>query len=302
MKGEESDWARLRRELFYSLRSSPVVVVAALIAVFLILSACFASVVSPFNPTDISTINLLDSEIPPGIDARYLLGTDGQGRDVLSAILYGMRTSLLVGFGSVLLSMIVGVSVGLLAGYLGGTIDAVVMRVADVILSFPSVLIALLVNGIALGILPASSRENSAGAILILSIALNEWVKYARTVRGATMVERSKEYVQAARMIGIPSAKIMSRHVLPNVLSPVFVIATISLALAILTEATLSFLGVGMPPTQPSLGTLIRVGNEFLFSGIWWVVVFPSITLVLLVLSVNIVGDWLRDVMNPKLR
>ena len=232
----------------------------------------------------------------------FILGTDDQGRDVLSTILYGSRISLFVGFSAVIFSMVLGVSLGLIAGYRGGWLDTLIMRVADVQLTFPSILIALLVFGIARGLVPPAMRNDVAMWILIVSIGLSEWVQYARTVRGAAMVERNKEYVQAARLIGIPARSIMTRHVLPNVTGPVLVIATISLALAIIAEATLSFLGVGMPPTQPSLGTLIRIGQDFLFSGEWWIILFPSITLLALALSVNLLGDWLRDALNPKLR
>jgi peptide/nickel transport system permease protein len=217
-------------------------------------------------------------------------------------ILYGSRISLLVGFCSVLFAMILGVSLGLVSGYVGGFLDAVIMRAADVMLSFPSILVALLINGVARGLLPGARGEGVSILILIFAIGITTWVQYARTIRGKTMVEKDKEYVLSARVIGLHPVLIMVRHVLPNVITPVLVIATINLGMAILTEATLSFLGVGMPPTQPSLGTLIRIGNEFLFSGIWWVVLFPSVVLVLLVLSVNLLGDWLRDALNPKLR
>jgi peptide/nickel transport system permease protein len=282
------------------------VIVAFIVAATLILSALCAPLLAPQNPFDIASFDLLDSELPPafmaGSDPRFFLGTDTQGRDVLSSILYGTRLSLAVGAAAVLLSMLIGVSVGLISGYFGGWLDAVLMRVADVILSFPTILIALLINGIMRGLIPQGSMEQLAPLILIVSIAINEWVQYARTVRGSTMVEKSRDYVKAARITGLYPRTIIVRHILPNVLSPILVISTINLALAVLTEATLSFLGVGMPPTQPSLGTLIRIGNEFLFSGIWWVVVFPALTLVLLVLSVNIIGDWLRDLLNPKLR
>jgi peptide/nickel transport system permease protein len=282
------------------------VIVAFIVAATLNQSALCAPLLAPQNPFDIASFDLLDSELPPafmaGSDPRFFLGTDTQGRDVLSSILYGTRLSLAVGAAAVLLSMLIGVSIGLISGYFGGWLDAVLMRVADVILSFPTILIALLINGIMRGLIPQGSMEQLAPLILIVSIAINEWVQYARTVRGSTMVEKSRDYVKAARITGLYPRTIIVRHILPNVLSPILVISTINLALAVLTEATLSFLGVGMPPTQPSLGTLIRIGNEFLFSGIWWVVVFPALTLVLLVLSVNIIGDWLRDLLNPKLR
>ena len=232
----------------------------------------------------------------------YLLGTDDQGRDVLSTIMFGARVSLLVGLASVALAVLVGVGLGLLAGYVGGRTDAVIMRIADVQLSFPAILIALLIDGVARAMLPHEAHGELALAVLILAIAASNWVQYARTVRGSTMVEKNKEYVQAARVIGVAPFGIMRRHLLPNVLGPVLVLATINIATAIITEATLSFLGVGVPPTQPSLGTLIRVGNDFLFSGEWWITVFPGAALVTMVLSINLLGDWLRDALNPKLR
>jgi peptide/nickel transport system permease protein len=232
----------------------------------------------------------------------FPLGTDDQGRDLYSAILYGSRLSLMIGFASVTFAMVVGVTLGLVAGYLGGVVDAVIMRVADVQVSFPAILIALLIDGVVRALLPGERHEEMVAYVLVLSIGLSQWVNFARTVRGVTMVERNKEYVQAARVIGISRPQIMWRHILPNVMGPVLVIATISLAVAILLEATLSFLGVGVPPTEPSLGTLIRIGQDFLFSGEWWIVIFPGATLAILVLAVNLLGDWLRDVFNPKLR
>jgi len=293
-------------DLFYSFRNSRVTVIAAAVTLAMILGAAFAPWIAPHDPFDVATLSLLDSELPPAWaedgDPRFLLGTDNQGRDVLSAILYGSRISLAVGFVSVALAMFIGVVVGLISGYFRGTVDAVFMRVADVMLSFPTILVALLISGIVRGALPRDMQENAALVVLVFAIAITTWVQYARTVRGSTMVEANREYVQAARMVGRRPMAIIFRHILPNVLGPLLVIATINLAMAILIEATLSFLGVGMPPTNPSLGTLIRVGNEFLFSGIWWVVIFPSLTLVILVLAVNLLGDWLRDALNPKLR
>lgn len=293
-------------DIGYSFRKSRVALISSLVLLTMILAAVFAPFVAPQNPFDIATLSLFDSELPPaweeGGNPAYLLGTDTQARDVLSSILYGMRISLLVGFASVILAAVMGVVFGLLGGFLGGIVDAALMRVADVLLSFPPILVALLINGILRGLLPQSAHAESALIVLILSIGLTNWVQYARTVRGSTMVERGKEYVEAARTLGTGSGAIMMRHILPNVMGPVLVIATINLGMAVLTEATLSFLGVGMPPTQPSLGTLIQVGNEYLFSGIWWVVIFPAVTLAALVLSVNLLGDWLRDALNPKLR
>jgi peptide/nickel transport system permease protein len=293
-------------DLFYSFRRSRTTVIAAVALALLFFGAIFAPVIAPFDPFDIAHLNLLDSELPPawmeGSNPAYWLGTDTQARDVLSSILYGLRISLFVGFASVILAAVLGVFLGLVGGFVGGIVDAVIMRVADVLLSFPAILVALLINGVMRGILPANQHESAAILVLVLAIGLTNWVQYARTVRGSTLVERQREYVQAARTIGVGRLRIMLTHILPNVLGPVLVIATINLGMAVLTEATLSFLGVGMPATQPSLGTLIRVGNEYLFSGIWWVVIFPSATLAVLVLAVNLIGDWLRDALNPKLR
>jgi len=293
-------------DLLYSFRHSPVTVAAAALTLVCLGGAVFAPWIAPHNPFDLASVNLLDSFTPPGWNAHgkasYLLGTDNQGRDVLSAILYGTRISLTVGVAAVVFSLALGVSVGLLSGYLGGRLDALLMRIADVQLSFPAILIALLIDGVAHVALPRASQGSMAVYVLILAIGLSGWVQYARTVRGSTLVEKNKEYIQAARVIGRHPAAIMLHHLLPNVMGPVLVIATIQLATAIITEATLSFLGVGMPPTTPSLGTLIRVGNDFLFSGEWWIAVFPGAALVVLVLSVNLLGDWLRDALNPKLR
>jgi peptide/nickel transport system permease protein len=301
--------AALRRffdgDLWYSFRRSPTAVVAAAIGFICLFCALFAGWVAPHDPFDLATLDLADSRLPPvwmeGGKATYLLGTDDQGRDILSALMYGARISLAVGIASVLLSMAVGVTLGLVSGFLGGRVDAFIMRVCDVMLSFPSILVALLIDGVGRVLFP-DAHEGLAFGVLIVAISLTGWVQYARTVRGSTMVERQKEYVQAARVIGVSPARIMRRHVLPNVMGPVLVLATIQVATAIITEATLSFLGVGVPPTSPSLGTLIRVGNDFLFSGEWWITVFPGAMLVLIALSVNLLGDWLRDALNPRLR
>jgi peptide/nickel transport system permease protein len=293
-------------DLLYSFRHSPVALAAALVTVTFFVGAALAPWIAPHNPFDLATLDLLDAFTPPVWEARgnpaYLLGTDDQGRDVLSAIMYGTRLSLLVGFGSVIFALVLGVALGLAAGYLGGRTDSLIMRIADVQLSFPAILIALLVDGVARVALPRAQQDQIAIPVLVLAIGISGWVQYARTVRGSTLVEKSKEYVQAARVIGIHPLQIMLRHVLPNVMGPVLVIATIHLAVAIITEATLSFLGVGVPATQPSLGTLVRIGNAFLFSGEWWITIFPGAALVLMVLAVNLLGDWLRDALNPKLR
>ncbi|MDF2096887.1 ABC transporter permease [Aquibaculum arenosum] len=299
--------ARLRdSDLWYSFTRSPITVISALIVLLFFLGALFAPWIAPYNPFDPASLNLMDGFTPPMGEAfsgnSYLLGTDDQGRDVLSAILYGARISLFVGFCAVLFAMVLGISLGLLAGYKGGWIDSLIMRIADVQLSFPAILVALLIFGVARATLPRSFQEDMVIYVLIVAIGLSDWVQYARTVRGTTMVEKNKEYVQAARVIGVHPMLIMLRHVLPNVMGPVLVIATIGLALAIIAEATLSFLGVGVPPTTPSLGTLIRIGNDYLFSGEWWITLFPGLALILLALSVNLLGDWLRDALNPKLR
>ena len=301
-----STWARWRdSDVWYSFRSSPTAVAAAVIAALCLFCSLFAPWVSPHNPFDLATLNLSDARLPPawieGGSSRYLLGTDDQGRDILSALFYGARISLFVGLSSVVLSMLVGVGLGLLSGFAGGRVDAFIMRVCDVMLSFPSILIALLIDGVGRALFP-NAHESLAFGVLILAISLSGWVQYARTVRGSTLVERNKEYVQAARVIGVAPGRIMFRHVLPNVMGPVLVLATIQVAAAILTEATLSFLGVGVPSTSPSLGTLIRIGNDLLFSGEWWITIFPGVMLVLIALSVNLLGDWLRDALNPKLQ
>lgn len=302
---------RLRRaldsDLFYSFRRSPLTVVAAVVVLVIGLAALLAPWIAPTDPFDPSSLDLMDGKTPPlkpneFTGHTFLLGTDDQGRDVFSAILFGARISLLVGFASVVVSMAIGIALGLLAGYRGGWVDSVIMRVADVQLTFPDLLVALMIFGIARGALPIAAQEHMAIPVLILSIGIAKWPQYARTVRGVTMVERGKDYVQAARVVGLPAGKIMRRHILPNVLGPVLVIATLGLSLAIITEATLSFLGVGVPPTSPSLGTLLRIGQEYIASGEWWILFFPAIALVAIALSVNLLGDWLRDALNPRLR
>ena len=295
----------LDSDVGHSFRNSPTAIVAALIALVCLVGAVFAPWVAPHNPFDLATLELSNARLPPawseGGSAVFVLGTDDQGRDILSALMYGARISLAVGLASVLLSVLIGVTLGLLAGYLGGWVDGVLMRLCDVMLSFPPILVALLIAGVGRALVP-DAPDTLAFGVLILSITLTGWVQYARTVRGSTLVERSKEYVQAARVTGVSPLRIMRRHVLPNVLGPVFVLATIQVATAIITEATLSFLGVGAPVTSPSLGSLIRNGNDSLFSGEWWITVFPGAMLVLIALSVNLLGDWLRDALNPRLR
>ncbi len=296
----------LDSDILHSFLRSKVTVVAALVMLVIVVAAMVAPWIAPHDPFDLKQLELLDSHLPPawaeGGDRRFLLGTDDQGRDVLSTILHGSRISLGIGLLAVAFAATLGVALGLVAGYAGGTTDALIMRIADVQLTFPAILIALLLDGTVRALSGDQRNEDSAFWVLVLSIGLSFWVQYARTVRGSTLVEKGKDYVLAARLIGIHPGLILFRHVLPNVIGPVLVIATISLALAIVTEATLSFLGVGLPPTQPSLGTLIRIGNNFLFSGEWWIAIFPGITLASLVLAVNLLGDWLRDALNPKLR
>ncbi|AOF87695.1 binding--dependent transport system inner membrane component family protein [Hydrogenophaga sp. RAC07] len=289
----------------HSFRTSPTAIVAAVIAFICVFCAVFAPWVAPHNPFDLATLELSNARLPPAWSPEgsrnFLLGTDDQGRDILSALMYGARISLAVGLASVVLSVFIGVSFGLAAGFLGGWVDAVLMRLCDVMLSFPSILVALLIAGVGRALFP-NAHDALAFGVLIISITLTGWVQYARTVRGSTLVERNKEYVQAARVTGVAPLRIMRSHVLPNVMGPVLVLATIQVATAIITEATLSFLGVGAPPTSPSLGTLIRVGNDYLFSGEWWITIFPGAMLVLIALSVNLLGDWLRDALNPRLR
>jgi peptide/nickel transport system permease protein len=296
----------LDSDLFYSFRRSKLTMVAAAITVLFFLLAIFASVLAVQNPFDPAQLQLMNSRISPLWTAEgqspFLLGTDEQGRDVFSAILYGMRISLAVGLAGVIFAGALGIALGLIAGYFGGAIDGVIMRIADVQLTFPAILIALLVNGIAKSILGNRLDATSMLVVLVISIGLSFWVGYARTVRSSVMVEKNKDYVAAAQLIGLPAPKIMLRHVLPNTMGPILVIATINLALAIITEATLSFLGVGLPDTMPSLGTLIRIGNNYLFAGEWWIVAFPGLALAALILSINLLGDWLRDALNPKLR
>ncbi|MEC8710503.1 MAG: ABC transporter permease [Pseudomonadota bacterium] len=294
-------------DFFYAFTRSPLAMVSLVVVALMVLSAVFANFIAPTNPFDPASLNLMNGFTPP-MEAnvftgeKFLLGTDDQGRDLFSAILYGLRVSLFVGMMAVGLAMVLGVLLGLIAGYVGGWLDTLIMRLADIQMTFPSILIAMLIFGVARGLLPPELREEMAITVLILSIGLSEWVNFARTVRGSTMVEKEKEYVAAARLIGLNRWQIMLRHILPNVLGPVLVIATITLALAIIAEATLSFLGVGAPRTEPSLGTLIRIGQDFLFSGEWWILLFPALTLLALALSVNLFGDWLRDTLNPRLR
>jgi peptide/nickel transport system permease protein len=293
-------------DVAHSFRSTPIAMVAAVVAVIMIGAALFSPWLAPHDVFDLATVELNDARLPPawmdGGQGKYVLGTDAQGRDILSTLMYGSRISLMVGVASVVFAILIGVSLGLIAGFVGGKLDSIIMRVADVQLSFPAILIALLIDGVARAVVPKEVHDVIAFPVLIGAIALANWPQYARTVRGSTLVEKSKEYVQAARVIGVSGPRIMFRHLLPNVLGPVLVLATVNIATAIITEATLSFLGVGVPPTTPSLGTMINEGNNVLFSGEWWITIFPGMALVLLVLSVNLLGDWLRDALNPKLQ
>jgi len=293
-------------DIWYSFKKSKVTVIAACITAVFMLSAIAAPLIAPHTPFDPATLDLMDASTPPfwyeDGSIKFLLGTDDQGRDLLSTILYGSRISIFVGFASMLLAMIIGITLGLISGYIGGTVETIIMRIADVQISFPAILIAMLIYGVALSLLPNERHDEMVIWVLVLAIGLANWVNFARTVRGSTLVEKNKEYVQSARVIGRKRTTIMFRHILPNVMGPVLVIATIGLAIAVLTEATLSFLGVGVPPTRPSLGTLIRIGQDFLFAGEWWIVIFPGIALAILVLAVNLLGDWMRDALNPKLR
>ncbi len=305
--GGAGAFARFRDSDFvYTFRRSPVAIVSTVVVLICVVGAFFSGWLAPHDPFDLASLSLMDSFKPPAFmadgDIAYPLGTDDQGRDVLSGIMYGARISLIVGIFSIGFAIVVGVVVGLVAGYFGGLVDSLLMRVADVQLTFPSILIALLVDGVVRAVLPRDFQERSELYVLIFAIGIARWPGFARTVRGSTMVERGREYVMAARVIGLSSMRIMATHILPNVLGPVLVIATISLGQAILDEAALSFLGVGLPPTKPSLGTLIRVGYDFLFSGEWWVTIFPGVALAAMVLSINLLGDWLRDALNPRLR
>lgn len=299
--------ARLREsDMWWSFCHSPLAIVAAIVTLLFFLGAIFAPWVAPFDPFDVKSLNLMDAFTPPAWNengsARHLLGTDNQGRDVLSAILYGSRVSLVIGLAAIVLSVTTGVLLGLLAGYRGGWVEAVVMRLADIQLTVPAILIALTLDGVARVVLPRNVHDDIAIWVLVLSIGVAYWPQFARVTRATTLAEKNKDYVNAARIIGVPGARIALAHVLPNAWGPVLVIATIELALAVIAEASLSYLGVGMPATQPSLGTLIRIGNAFLFSGEWWIVIFPALALVILSLAVNLLGDWLRDALNPKLR
>jgi peptide/nickel transport system permease protein len=298
--------AVLDSDIVYSFLRSNVTIAAAVVTLIIVLAALLAPVLAPQDPYDLRQLSIIDSHIPPVWqsegDRRFLLGSDDQGRDVFSTILYGSRQSISIGVMATVFAAIFGIMLGLIAGYARGSVDAVIMRAADIQATFPAILIAMLVDGTSRALFGTQRNDQVVFWVMVISIGLSFWVQYARTVRGLTMVERNKDYVLAARLIGIHPALILFRHVLPNVVGPVLVIATINLALAIITEATLSFLGLGLPSTQPSLGTLIQIGQKYLFAGEWWIAIFPGITLAALVLAVNLLGDWLRDALNPRLR
>ena len=304
----KSSWLRAMRDsdIVYSFLRSNVTIAAATVTLIIVIAALLAPVLAPQDPYDLRQLSIIDSHIPPvwqkDGDARFLLGSDDQGRDVFSTILYGSRQSISIGVMATVFAAILGIALGLIAGYFGGTVDAFIMRAADIQATFPAILIAMLVDGTSRALFGSQRNDQVVFWVMVLSIGLSFWVQYARTVRGLTLVEKSKDYVLAARLIGIQPLLILFRHVLPNVVGPVLVIATINLALAIITEATLSFLGLGLPSTQPSLGTLIQIGQKYLFAGEWWIAIFPGITLAALVLAVNLLGDWLRDALNPRLR
>lgn len=297
---------RIRSEFWFQFLSSPITVVATFIIVVTVMACVFANWVAPHTPFDPATLSIMDNNLPPAwlpsSDSRFLLGTDIQGRDVLSAMLYGGRISLMVGLGAVALSAFIGMLVGLLSGYFGGLTDTVLMRLAEIQFAFPPILIALLFNGILKTTLPANVFSQAAVPIMILSIGLAGWVQFARIVRSSVLVQRSQDYVTSCRAIGLPTITILLKHITPNVLSPVLVLAMLQIAVAIVTEATLSFLGLGTPLTEPSLGALIQIGSQYLFSGIWWVVIFPGAMLLIMVIAFNLVADWVRDYLNPKLR
>jgi peptide/nickel transport system permease protein len=296
----------LDSDLVWQFRQAPAAVLAAAVLLVMVVCAVAAPLIAPHTPFDPGSLNLMDSRLPPawveGGNPSYLLGTDEQGRDVLSTIFYGMRISLAVGVAAVLLSVTIGVTLGLVAGWFGGWIDALIMRMGDVQLSFPTIMIAFFIDGVAKAVMPPDLHQATRFYVVILAIGVADWVQFARTVRAATLIEKNKDYAAAARLSGVSSLRILFTHVLPNTMGPVIILATLGLGVAILTEAILSFLGLGMPPTQPSLGALIRVGNDLLLSGEWWISMFPGLALVLLVLSVNIFGDWLRHALNPRLK
>jgi len=299
-------WKRFKQSyLFYNFKRDKVAVVSFTILAIMIVLSVVAPLIAPYNPYDTSAIDVMDAEIPPswmeGGESRFVLGTDIQGRDLLSTMLYGMRLSVIIGCGAVLLQAFLGIVIGMLAGYVGGKIDAFLMRMADVQLSFSTLMVAILISAIFQLAFGVGRYEELAIPLLVVIIGLAEWPQYARTVRASVLGEKKKEYVEAARVIGLSSTRIRWRHILPNTMSPVLVISTIQVANAVMSEAALSFLGLGMPVTKPSLGSLINSGFEYIFSGSWWITLFPGVLLVIFVLVINLLGDFLRDTLNPKL-
>ncbi len=307
MDNNVTTWNRIKdSDIYYNFIKSPTAIISSVILLIIFFCSFFVELITPYNPFDPASLSLMDAFTPPAWTeeglSKFILGTDGQGRDLLSTILYGSRISLIVGFSAIIFSLILGVGLGLTAGYFGGKYEMIVMRFTDVQLTVPSILMALLVDGIARGIISREMHDEMAIYVLIFAIGISEWPQFARVSRAATLVEKNKDYVSASTIIGVPNIIIMFKHILPNILRPVLVIGTIGLALAIIAESTLSFLGVGVPPTTPSLGTLIRLGNDFLFSGEWWITFFPAIFLVILAFSINLLGDWMRDTLNPRLK
>jgi peptide/nickel transport system permease protein len=292
-------------DIYFAFIKSPTAIISTIILIIIFFCSFFVELIAPYNPFEPSSLDLMEAFTPPSWSkdgmSKFLLGTDGQGRDMLSTILYGSRISLIVGFAAILFSLILGVSLGLTAGYFGGKYEMIVMRITDVQLTVPSILMALLIDGVARGVISKELHDEMSIYVLIFAIGISEWPQFARVSRAATLVEKNKDYISASTIIGVPNIRIMFKHILPNILRPILVIGTIGLALAIIAESTLSFLGVGVPPTTPSLGTLIRIGNDFLFSGEWWITFFPAIFLVILAFSINLLGDWMRDTLNPKL-
>ncbi len=302
----KTKWQRCKESYFlYSFVRDKVAVTSFVLLLVFLVMAFSAPVISPMNPYDSDNIDIMNSEIPPmwmeDGTPEFPLGTDNQGRDMLSTMLYGLRTSIIIGLGAVAIQGGIGIFLGLMAGYLGGKTDALLMRLADIQFSFPYLMVAIFMSAIFQVIFGLGSFERLAVPLLTIIIGLSNWPMFARTIRASVMGEKNKEYVEAARVIGLPQWRIMFRHILPNALTSVMVISTIQVANAVMSEAALSFLGLGMPVTKPSLGSLIRAGQEYFFSGAWWITVFPGIWLVLFVLVINLLGDWLRDVLNPKL-
>lgn len=300
-----SNWQRFKSSDFvYYFKKDKVAITSFIIFAFILLMAISSPVIAPTNPYDLTSIDIMDSELPPAWmedgDKRFLLGTDEQGRDILSTILYGSRLSLTIGFLAVGLQLVLGIIIGLSAGYFGGKIDSFLMRFADVQLSFSTMMVAIIVSAIFKTTFGTEFYSQYAVIMLVVIIGFAEWPQYARTIRASVLAEKKKEYVEAALVMGFRAPKIMFRHILPNCLSPILVISTVQIANAIMSEAALSFLGLGLPVEQPSLGSLISMGFNYIFSGAWWITAFPGLVLITLVLVINLLGDWLKDMFNPK--